>query len=142
VSPLESHIAVDMNVSNETDPPNVGRSDMTRFNIPLRASAAAAALFATLLVFTVSAHAEPASVITSAMTVRYSDLDLSSAQGAQVLYRRIVAAANQLCSEAGVRDLRRTSAADVCAEQAVARAVAGVHSPRLAALYSTHVNRG
>jgi UrcA family protein len=115
---------------------------MTRFSIPLRASAAAAALFATLLVFTVSAHAEPASVATSAIAVRYFDLDLSSAQGAQALYMRIVAAAKQLCSEEGVRDLRRGAAADACAEQALARAVAGVHNPRLAALYSNRVNKG
>ena len=115
---------------------------MTRFSTPLRASAAAAALFATVLVFTMSAHAEPASVTTSAITVRYSDLDLTSAQGTQVLYKRIVTAANQLCSEGGVRDLKRLAAAQTCAEQAVARAVAGVHSPRLVALYSARANRG
>ena len=115
---------------------------MTRFSIPFRASAAAAALFATVLVFTASAHAEPASVTTSAKTVRYSDLDLSSAQGTQVLYKRIVSAANQLCSESGVRDLKRAAAAEACAEQAVARAVAGVHSPRLVTISSTHANRG
>ena len=115
---------------------------MTRFSTSLRASAAAAALFATVLVFTASAHAEPASVTTSAITVRYSDLDLSSAQGTQVLYKRIVAAANRVCSEAGVRDLKRAAAADACAQQAIARAVEGVHSPRLVALYSAHGNRG
>jgi UrcA family protein len=115
---------------------------MTSFKLPLRASAAAAALFATVLVFTASAHAEPASVTTSAITVRYSDLDLSSAQGTQVLYKRIVTAANRVCSEAGVRDLKRAAAAEACAEQAVARAVAGVHSPRLVAVYSAHANRG
>jgi len=115
---------------------------MTTLSNPLRLAAAAAAVLISASVFATAAHAESASVATSAITVRYTDLDLSSEQGAQALYQRIVAAANRLCSDPGVRDLRRAAAADFCAEQAIARAVAEVRSPRLAALYSTRANHG
>jgi UrcA family protein len=68
--------------------------------------------------------------------VRYSDLDLTSQDGAATLYRRIVNAARRVCPDAGARDPDLARRIRECREQAVDRAVGAVGSPRLAAIHS------
>jgi UrcA family protein len=75
------------------------------------------------------------------MIVRYADLDLTTEQGAHTLYRRIQSAAQYVCPSADIRDLERSAISRSCQEQAVARAVQAVSSPRLAAVYAAHVKR-
>jgi UrcA family protein len=86
------------------------------------------------------AHA--ANVDSPALTVRYSDLDLSTEQGSLALYGRIVAAARQVCTVEGIVDLRAVAAMKDCREQAIARAVRDVNSPKLAAVYAERLRHG
>lgn len=75
------------------------------------------------------------------MTVRYADLDITTEQGAHTLYRRIQSAAQAVCPSADFRDLERSAMSRSCQEQAIARAVQAVSSPRLAAVYAVHAKR-
>jgi UrcA family protein len=81
-----------------------------------------------------SAHAAGADA--SALTVRYSDLNLSTQQGARALYGRIVAAANRVCAGGNMLDLDAMATARVCREEAIAKAVHDVNSPMLASLHA------
>jgi UrcA family protein len=78
------------------------------------------------------------------LKVTYSDLNLESAAGTQVLYSRIVSAARNVCAAQDVdnRDLHAVKQELQCENQAIAEAVSSVHSPRLAALYNDRVARG
>ncbi|HLY52817.1 MAG TPA: UrcA family protein [Steroidobacteraceae bacterium] len=76
------------------------------------------------------------------MKVSYQDLNLSTEQGSQTLYARIADAARAVCVVEDIRDLRARAAVNTCREQAIARAVHGVDSPKLAALYAAHQQRG
>jgi len=69
------------------------------------------------------------------VTVSFGDLDLSSPDGANALYRRIQAAARQVCGYAG-GDLSAQSIWKGCYRQAVADAVGKVNSPLLTALHT------
>ena len=75
------------------------------------------------------------------MVVRYADLNITTEQGARSLYRRIVVAAQSVCPSADIRDLGRFAESRSCQEQAIARAVQAVSSPRLAAVYAVHAKR-
>jgi UrcA family protein len=77
-----------------------------------------------------------------AVRVSYSDLNLSTQQGSQALYSRIVAAANQVCQVEDIRDLQSVAAARSCRAQAVAQAVRAVGNPALAALYTRQARQG
>jgi UrcA family protein len=87
-----------------------------------------------------SAHA--ANADSPALTVRYSDLNLSTEQGSLVLYGRIVAAAQQVCVVDDIRDLRAFNAAKLCRAQAIAKAVRDVNSPMLASVYAARLQHG
>ena len=87
-----------------------------------------------------SAHAATAG--SPAITVRYSDLNLSTEQGSLALYGRIVAAAREVCIVEGISDLTAVVAAKRCREQAIARAVRDVDSPMLAAVYAERRRHG
>ena len=76
------------------------------------------------------------------IVVRYGDLNLDTAAGAQALYRRIVGAAHQVCPEPRSRDLRSFAAARACRTEAIARAVRQVNSPRLAAAHNGQARQG
>jgi UrcA family protein len=69
------------------------------------------------------------------VTVRYADLDLSSPAGADALYRRIQAAARQVCGFPGT-DLVEQSSWRSCYRSAVGDAVRKVNSPLLIAVQS------
>lgn len=68
-----------------------------------------------------------------ALNVAYDDLDITTADGATALYKRIDAASHVVCGEHQVkyvtRDLEEKFAS--CRKQAVAHAVASVNAPSL-----------
>src|SRR5450432_3231397 len=69
-----------------------------------------------------------------AVTVSYGDLNLSTSEGASVLYARISHAAHKVCDAGDIRNLDAQAAGHACERAAVAQAVHAVHSPQLAAL--------
>ena len=71
-------------------------------------------------------------------TVRYGDLDLSSPQGAAALYRRIGAAAEEVCRPLEGRELGRVVRFRACKQRAIADAVSRVNRPELFAIYNAH----
>ena len=73
-----------------------------------------------------------------AFTVRYSDLDPSTDAGARALYARIAAAAYRVCAPDNMLSPDAMATARVCREDAIARAVRDIHSPRLASLSAEH----
>jgi UrcA family protein len=70
--------------------------------------------------------------------VSYADLDISKPAGAKVLYRRIAAAAEQVCGNEGRRDLETMTRNRACIDQAIATAVTRVNSAALSEEHSTH----
>jgi UrcA family protein len=98
---------------------------------------AALAVTATALLTVGPAYAESAKQAQPLQAkVRYSDLDLTSQEGAATLYRRIVNAARRVCPDAGARDPDLARRIRECREQAVDRAVGAVGSPQLAAIHT------
>jgi UrcA family protein len=69
------------------------------------------------------------------VTVRFGDLDLSKPQGAEALYRRIRAAAEQVCRRLDGMDLGSKARASDCREKAIADAVNTLNRPALLDLY-------
>jgi UrcA family protein len=67
-------------------------------------------------------------------TVTYGDLNLANPQGVERLYRRIVGAAQQVCSALNGRSFEEKQQFSICTTQSIARAVAAVDQPALAAL--------
>ena len=69
------------------------------------------------------------------VSVKYGDLNLGSPAGAQVLLKRIEAAANTACGGApDIRELSQLASFEACRRSAVARAVVAVDSPMLTAM--------
>jgi len=69
------------------------------------------------------------------VTVKYSDLDIGSRDGAQALLKRLEAAANTACGGApDIRQLDQLASFEACRKSALARAVAAVDSPMLTAM--------
>lgn len=116
----------------------------SRFSELRRRSAALAALTACLLTGAAAAHASAAADAVPAVTVRYADLNLATAQGADALYARIVSAARQVClrDRLDLRDLHGLERVKACEARAIEQAVHAVNSPRLAALYGTRQRHG
>jgi UrcA family protein len=67
--------------------------------------------------------------------VRFKDLDLSTAEGAQTLYERISAAARSVCRDAGAREVRK------CRARAIDAAVRAVGRPLLSSVHRSAVDR-
>ncbi len=103
---------------------------MTRFlAAPVLCLAAAATLSCAI-----PAHAQISDTVPS-VTVKYSDLNIGSQAGAQVLLKRIDAAASTACGGApDIRQLDQLASFEACRRPAVARAVAAVDSPMLTAM--------
>lgn len=79
----------------------------------------------------------------ASVSVSYADLDIDRYEGAQTLYRRIVAAAGQVCRGASaVRSPNRRRSYDACRAQAVFQAVTEVSSPSGGAAVRVKVSRG
>jgi UrcA family protein len=76
------------------------------------------------------------------VVVSYSDLDLSTPEGARTLYKRISYAAREICPFQDEKALSRVAINHACREAAIERAVRSVKSTQLAAVRSEHVKRG
>jgi UrcA family protein len=76
------------------------------------------------------------------VVVRYGDLDISTTDGASVLYQRISAAARQVCQTEFSRSVSQVGKYRACREAAIERAVNAVNTPQLVAMRSEHVKRG
>ncbi len=94
------------------------------------------------LAASVSGLAATAAAEVPSVTVRYDDLNLSTAAGVDQLYRRISMAAQRVCPLGDLRDLRRVQAAERCQAAALANAVNKVNSPSLAMLHAARGSRG
>ena len=64
-------------------------------------------------------------------TVKFNDLDITTPDGAKVLYKRIRAAAREVCDVSTGNDPILRIGTKVCIEKAVDRAVKGVNAPML-----------
>ncbi|WP_372783138.1 UrcA family protein [Phenylobacterium sp.] len=72
----------------------------------------------------------------SSQTVRYADLDIRQAPGAEVLLRRISVAADRVCGgEPDGRSRRATQAFATCRKASIAHAVARLGAPVVSARY-------
>jgi UrcA family protein len=81
--------------------------------------------------FAAGAQAGEAAFGANSVTVRYSDLNLSTAAGAKVLYQRIHSAAERVCGDANSRQLDQAAAAKACMDQAIANSVNAVKNERI-----------
>jgi UrcA family protein len=70
--------------------------------------------------------------------VQYGDLDLNTRTGAETLYARLQLAADHICRPTDSIELTRQAVARRCQNELVARSVASVRSPQLAAVYESH----
>jgi len=68
--------------------------------------------------------------------VKYADLDISTSQGATVLYNRIRSASEGLCAPLNGGDLDSKFRAKACVQRAIDGAVAKVNRPALYAVYA------
>jgi len=89
-----------------------------------------------------AAHAGEPSASAPAVKVGYHDLNLATDAGNSALYARLEKAAAKVCVVDDIRDLAAVAARPACEQQAIARAVREINSPRLAALYSARAPRG
>ena len=74
-----------------------------------------------------TAHADEAAAAADSRAVRYADLNLNTMAGAKVLYKRIQLAAEQVCGDAGSRQLDQAAAAKACMDQAIDSSVRAVN---------------
>lgn len=73
--------------------------------------------------------------------VQYGDLNLADLQGTEVLYRRIVLAAEKVCDSGDHRSVQALLRDRRCKELSVSRAVGSVNRPELTALYAAKTGR-
>jgi len=73
--------------------------------------------------------------------VRFKDLNLSSTEGAAVLYERIKRAAQEVCGTWDNYDPSRLHLMQTCINDAVSRAVAQVDRPMLTSLYNAKTGK-
>jgi UrcA family protein len=64
-------------------------------------------------------------------TVKFNDLDITTPDGAKILYKRIRAAAREVCEVSTGNDPILGTATKDCIEKSVDRAVKGVNAPML-----------
>jgi UrcA family protein len=75
-------------------------------------------------------------------TVKYADLNLSSASGVAVLYRRIESAAAEVCQlPQGTHQLKLETELKSCRAQATDRAVGQANLPKLSAMHFAKTGR-
>jgi UrcA family protein len=67
--------------------------------------------------------------------VLFSDLNLTSIDGATTLYRRLQSAAESVCAEHGTRDVKSVFRVKACESAAMSAAVAEINQPALTAYY-------
>jgi UrcA family protein len=76
------------------------------------------------------------------VTLQYRSTDLDTAHGVTILYRRIRSAASSVCGAYDHALLEEKAQWNECVDQAVARAVAAVHSETLTAYHGRRVHGG
>ena len=76
------------------------------------------------------------------VTLQYHSTDLDTPHGVAILYRRIRSAASSVCGVYDVALLEEKVRWNECVDQAVARAVAAVHSETLTAYHGHRVHGG
>jgi len=81
------------------------------------------------------------SVAAPTITVKYCDLDISNRRGAAVLYTRIQAAAERLCSPYDGSGIVAKMRKDACVNDIVASAVSKVNKSALSAVYSSKTGK-
>jgi UrcA family protein len=96
-------------------------------------SAIAAGLFAATAM---AGAADQWSDGTPSVTVRYGDLDLSSAQGRSMLYRRLSLAAQEVCPTVGAPGVGAIKQSNACQARAVKQAMRTIGGPMVARLAS------
>jgi len=69
------------------------------------------------------------------VVVHFADLDLTKAEGAATIYRRLQDAAEVVCGRREYRNFARTAAVEKCRQSAVAKAVVSVDRPALTEYY-------
>jgi UrcA family protein len=79
--------------------------------------------------------ADPTDASARHVKVPFSDLNLTSIEGATTLYRRLQNAAESVCAEHGTRDVRSLFRAQTCMSAAMTAAVADINQPTLTAYY-------
>jgi UrcA family protein len=78
----------------------------------------------------------------SSIAVKYHPQDLSTEDGARLLYRKLVRAAEEVCPTNSASPLVLTPAVAECRAQSIARAVFQINIPCLVAVYNASVKRG
>src|SRR5579871_2816738 len=73
--------------------------------------------------------------------VSFKDLNLSTAEGAEALYKRIRSAAREVCADPYRYDLSEFRL-QPCIDDAMSRAIAQVNSPKLTSLYQAKTGKG
>jgi UrcA family protein len=76
------------------------------------------------------------------IALHYNPQSLDTDRGAQILYHRIVHAADEVCPQDPTSPHLVPAAVRQCREAAVARAVYAVHSPKLVAAYTASSKHG
>ena len=69
------------------------------------------------------------------IVIDYSDVDVTNAAGAQVLYQRIVNASQEVCHQESVLGVHGYFIWRKCVRDAISRAVSNVDSPLVTARY-------
>lgn len=82
-----------------------------------------------------AACSQPASAATPQVTVSYQDLNLANTADVRVLYRRLKAAANDVCGNVPAQELQRHLAYERCYNAALQDAVMKIDVPQLQAMY-------
>jgi UrcA family protein len=73
--------------------------------------------------------------------VHFKDLNLSSTEGAAVLYGRIRSAASEVCGKGDRFNLSQSQTIKICINDAVSRAVSEINSPVLTSLYQAKTGK-
>jgi UrcA family protein len=112
------------------------------FKNATRSWMAVVAALGTMVVAAPGAAAPPQETV--AISIDYTDLDLSTAAGVNALYRRIVAASRRVCPgmPPGFVTVSLRNTVRTCREAAVEGAVAQIGSSRLAAVHAEQQSRG
>jgi UrcA family protein len=76
------------------------------------------------------------------VVVKYSEQSLATDDGVYALYRRITAAAKQVCPDEGTRDWGLKAQVERCRNESIARAIRQIDNSRLAALHAARSKNG
>jgi UrcA family protein len=128
-----------MSSSNNIYPLIQEETIMTHASI--RSMALASGLVTLLSVCSVGVQTARADESARQVKVSYADLNLSSMQGAEALYRRIKNAAGEVCYPREEKNLALMASRRACIHTAMSDAVTHVGSPTLMAVYNTRDGR-